>query len=375
MREILKKLYYDPATGYQSINRFYKRAKKEIPSLTIKDVQTFLEQQETQQINKETRKPKHFTNIKAYKPRYSYQMDLMIYDRYESNRYKYILVVIDVHSRYVTAKALTSRENLLTHIKEIFDEMGKPENVNCDLEFNTREINKYFEENKIIPWFSEPDEINKNAIVERYNRTLAGILQKWRVATGKTQWYKVLPQIIDNLNGAYHRTIKAIPADVWEGKDDNKQIQVTIPVTFEKGDLVRIKQKKKLLGKGDYIKFSEETYKISSIKGQKITLEDVETGAKLNKKPYELKKVSEFVTYENTESEIRVPVSKQLDEAKKKKKLERELRNIDNAVFPEEGRRKRVRLSRCFLHSSCFSRRDLKMETLQMVHVTFSAGL
>ena len=55
-------------------------------------------------------------------------MDIMIYDRYEFRKYKYILVIIDIHSRYVKARAMTNRENqtIIKNIDEILNEMGKP---------------------------------------------------------------------------------------------------------------------------------------------------------------------------------------------------------------------------------------------------------
>ena len=45
----------------------------------------------------------------------------MIYDRYEYNSYKYILVVVDIHSRYADARALTNRKNtnIMSNLKDI----------------------------------------------------------------------------------------------------------------------------------------------------------------------------------------------------------------------------------------------------------------
>ena len=72
------------------------------------------------QVFREQKKPKLFSSIIADKIKDEYQMDIMIYDRYEFRKYKYILVIIDIHSRYVKARAMTNRENQ-TIIKNIVE--------------------------------------------------------------------------------------------------------------------------------------------------------------------------------------------------------------------------------------------------------------
>ena len=95
--------------------------------------------------------------------------------------------------------------------------------------------------------YSQPNEINKNAIVERFNRTLAELLQKWRIATGKYDWYKVLPDIVDNYNNTFHGTIKATPSSVFN-KNEIPQIHIKkIIHKFNVGDQVRIKIEKRYL--------------------------------------------------------------------------------------------------------------------------------
>ena len=76
------------------------------------------------------------------------------------------IININIYSRFACCRAMTNRKNetILEEIKSIFDEMGLPKAINSDNEFNKAILNDYF----------EPDEINKNAIVERCNRTLCG---------------------------------------------------------------------------------------------------------------------------------------------------------------------------------------------------------
>ena len=112
---------------------------------------------------------------------------------YEYHKYKYILCCIDVNSRYAEARALTNRRNqaIISNLESIFHEMGYPNNLNADNEFNTKALNEYFNSHNIRTWFSQPDEINKNAIVETFNRTLSEVIPRWRTATRQYAWYNV----------------------------------------------------------------------------------------------------------------------------------------------------------------------------------------
>lgn len=148
---------------------------------------------------KEYRRPKVFNTIVSPEPKNNYQLDVLVYNRYEWNKYKYILNVIDVYSRYVMSIPLTNvrEETLLASIKKIFDKMGYPKNLNLDNQFNTKELDKFFKDDKITTYFSQPDEINKNAIVERFNRTLAREIQKRRLEKKDYNWPKYLDDVVN----------------------------------------------------------------------------------------------------------------------------------------------------------------------------------
>lgn len=112
MDKLLKELYYNPKTGFKSLNKLYRTAKESNPEVSQKNIKEFLNKQYTYQVNKQEAKPKEYNTILAEKIRDFFQVDIMIYDRYEINKYKYILCCVDVHSRYVECRAMTNRETL-----------------------------------------------------------------------------------------------------------------------------------------------------------------------------------------------------------------------------------------------------------------------
>ena len=69
-------------------------------------------------------------------------------------------------------------EMIMNAVRSCFLEMGVPQNINCDNEFNTKQFNQLMKEENIRVWYSIPDEINKNSIVKRFNRTLALLIQR-----------------------------------------------------------------------------------------------------------------------------------------------------------------------------------------------------
>jgi hypothetical protein len=291
MEALIKQYYYDPKTGFSSAQNLFKKMKADKHKVKLKDINEFIQKQETQQINRQTKRPTAFNTIVSPGPKHNYQIDIMVYDRYQSGKYKYILMCIDVYSRFLSARAMTTREmpTIIKNVEDIFKTMGKPTHLNGDNEFNKIKFNQLMAENNITVHYSDPDEINKNAIVERCNRTLAERIQKWRTATGRYDWPKVLQSLVSNLNNSVNRTIKGTPNDIFNGIAQNRQSITRIEPKFKVGDSVRIKIKKAVFAKGDSITYSKDIYKIIATKGHRFQLEGFDTLVK----DYEIRKANE----------------------------------------------------------------------------------
>jgi len=290
----LSELYYNPKSGFLSEDKLYRKAKENGIKVTHKIIKEFLDNQYTQQITTQDKRPKIFSTIYENNIRDNYQMDIIVYNRYEYHNYKYIFVVIDIYSRYAQARAMTNRKNdtIMKNLKNIIEVMGLPKKISCDNEFATKEFEKYCNKNDIDVIFSEPNDIQKNSIVERLNRTIALLLQKYRVSTNKYDWYKVLPDIIYNYNNSYHRTIKNTPENIFYGGEKNNQTVYVVIPKLKIGDKVRLKIFKSLFSKGDEITYSKEVYIIDKIENGKYLLN--------NGKLYngnKIKKVSDIIEY------------------------------------------------------------------------------
>ena len=299
----LNKLFFDPRQGFVSVQKLYEKAKMNNIDITFEEVQNFYDSLPLTQILRPRRKPRKYNSITANYNGDIYQMDIIVYNRFKFNNYQYILCVIDIYSRYASVRGMTNRrlETIIKNFKDIVKEMGTPRKLECDNEFNKQEFIDVLEEYDIRTIFSDPHEINKNAIVERFNGTLANLLQKIRISLKRYDWNNYLQDAIYNYNHTKHSTTKNTPYDIFTGKTKNKQVVNVVKTTFKIGDKVRIMRKQKAFDKGDVIKYSTEIYTIESVSIHGNVKLD---GIVRKYKPYEVKKISDMVEYEKIEEPV-----------------------------------------------------------------------
>ena len=120
--------------------------------------------------------------------------------------YKYILVVVDIFSRFAWARPLK-----LKNAKETCDALESifTKGVSCDRfwsdrggEFFNRNVQKLFEK-KGVDLYSTQNE-PKAMIAERFIRTLRRKIENSFILTESTVWYNVLDTLIDEYNNEPH---------------------------------------------------------------------------------------------------------------------------------------------------------------------------
>lgn len=296
-QKIWHNTFYNPKTGYINATELWYKLPEEAKA-GVQFFAQFKPWYDSQKAVQVGRIPRRFAgqkwnSVSAGHVMEKVQMDIIIYDRYTpltGTPYRNILCMVDVHSRYAGARPLVSRDKseLFKAFLDILHDWrkGNPELINCDNEFKFEPFLSYFNKNHITPSFSFPDERNKNPIVERFNRTLASKLQRWRVATNRNDWPTVLQDIVENYNNTYHRTVKNKPIDIFQGVAQNRQIVNVLPVGFKEGDLVRYKLHRKAFDKGDRPYYSKplvvagkavESNKGKSFNTRRYVLADPET--------------------------------------------------------------------------------------------------
>ena len=207
-------------------------------------------------------------------------MDIMYLPNPTLNKnYKYLLTCIDVKSRYAFGKPLKNKtgEEVFNAILDLFKLYGKPKNLNIDegKEFIYSNFIQYCEKNDITLWYSNPQQTNKNSIIERFHRTLRNLLLAYTLNYRKS-YIDDIDLLYKNYNTTYHSTIKEIPLEIWKGKAKNKQKINLIPMKFEVGDKVRHIVKKSVFDKSSSTSnYTKSVYTIQSIDKNAIYLDDL----------------------------------------------------------------------------------------------------
>ena len=105
----------------------------------------------------------------------------------------------------------------------------------------------------------------KSVIAERFIRTLKNKLYKHMTATGKSVYYDVLDDVVNEYNNTKHSIIEMKPIDVG----DNKRVYIDEynekDSKFKVGDRVRISKFKNIFAKGYTPNWSTEIFIVDKI--------------------------------------------------------------------------------------------------------------
>ena len=213
-KQSMKDVYYDPTQveGFGGKARLQKRFSRT-------QVDDWLPTQLAYSLHKPIRKkfatrPHRTAGIDD-----TWQMDMLEMIPYAkvNKGYKYILVCIDVFSRFARAlpcKTKSDEEVATTMLKMLKSTQPKRIQTDRGKEFYNPHVRTKVLEKHGIHLYTVNSQF-KAAIVERFNRTLREKLNRYFTYTGRKVWYSVLPQVIATYNQSKHRGIYGMkPVDV-----------------------------------------------------------------------------------------------------------------------------------------------------------------
>ncbi len=357
-QDTLRELYYDKSAGLASFDKLWRKVKKAGLDFTQKEVKAFLGRQKAAQVTKEFKKPKKFTTIRAPEPGTNLQMDLMFVTPKIKGKTGF-LNVVDVHSRRAFSEPINNKKE--TTVKKAFKKIlaqiekdgKKVRHVNSDDGKEFVSVWRLLQGNGVQIHKSRKEEFAKNAIVERFNRTMRNVMRRYEAEYPRTGLIADWSQLIQNYNGSYHRTIKAEPLEVWDGDARNKQDYEDIKYEFQEGDTVRVLYKKELFEKGTY-GWEPRLYSITRIlrDGEFNTLEQkhfvapiLADGTVGQEKPdwfmgYELQKVPKGTVERSPEFDEKKMKRAEAQEEKKKAKAKQKRKMAKEGLDDTAIRRK-----------------------------------
>jgi len=193
----------------------------------------------------------------------------------DNGGYKYVLMVIDVFSKYGWAVPLKTKTGVAVTeaLETIFnDHTPKKLWVDEGKEFYNQTLEPVLKKHDIQIYSTHNDE--KCPVVERWNRTIKTQLWKYFTANGTYTYTDILQALINKYNTTVNRATKFTPTDARKPQNCDKVFKNlyfkkvkennTTPI-FKVGDEVRITRKKKLFEKGYTANWTNKFYTVEKV--------------------------------------------------------------------------------------------------------------
>ena len=154
-----------------------------------------------------------------------FQIDLMDFQSISAsnNGFKFVLVAIDVFSKYAWAVAIKRKtaKEVLRGLQIIVKDTT-PKKIQCDrgLEFFNQSIEKWLKLKKIEMYATYNYDM-KACVVERFIRTFKSRLYRYFTLKSTETYIHVLQDIIKSYNHSFHRSIKMTPSEGRKSKNES----------------------------------------------------------------------------------------------------------------------------------------------------------
>ena len=225
VHERLAALYHDPATGLASKAALYRAARLAGIAATHAQVKSFLDSQETAQRFKPSG-VKHYYPLTQYEAPFARtQIDLLDLSNEapRGNRgYKWIFCAIDTLSRFAYAIPMKSKSEaeclrafrvVLGSLQNDFHVAYHIRRLDSDVEsaFRSRAFKELCTEHGITQNMVADPTHRATSYVERFNRTLRMLIERYKVSADSNNWVDVLPKLLLNYNDRIHSSLGTTP--------------------------------------------------------------------------------------------------------------------------------------------------------------------
>jgi hypothetical protein len=246
IENLLSKIYYDPSNpaSYRGVSPLLKEVNRilaesqrtKLPRETVVD---WLEKQDSYTSIKNSRInfPTNPYKIPQLNSQAGSDMIDMSKFEDENDGNRWILVFMNLYSRFVWTEALKSKDALsvLNGLIKILARVPfKHQSLQTDRgsEYYNKHFLAYLKENDII-LFSTGSSVFP---VERFNRTFLAIIFRYQTAKNTRNWVSVLQDLTDSYNNAFHTAISATPYEILNGLKEPKNVRTSkaYKIQFEK---------------------------------------------------------------------------------------------------------------------------------------------
>ena len=193
--------------------------------------------------------------------------------------FKYLLVCIDIFSRYAWVQPLKTKRGseVVKAFQAIFAENRIPRRLRTDrgLEFTAKITEKFLKNRDILHMKTQTTEI-KASYAERFNKSLKSRIYKFFTHNETYTYIDKLQAFVDGYNNTYHRSIKMNPSKVTPANQE--QLWFTqyveplmqapgrkITPKYSVGTLVRISHIRGIFDREYSVRWTGELFRVVSL--------------------------------------------------------------------------------------------------------------
>jgi len=283
----------------------------------------------------------YFIPIEA--PRGYWQMDLADFSQVakvkENKNMNFVLVLIEIHSRYVLAFPLKDKrpETVLTALQSWANQTS-PKGLLSDNGSEWKGVVKSFLQQRGIEHKILDNEYSKNTagVVERFIRTLRMKLRDYWLKNDNLVWLPYLNNVVEEYNNTIHSRMRKKPIDVFKGdapQFDRKKVNISLAI----GSKVRTLIPRKTFDKASALpKWSQQVFSVVGKEANRYRLNDGELY------PRWALKVTDAEVTTKTKKTIGTQMAEKIKEKKVRQALKKDDINSANIIARTTRRRLRT---------------------------------
>lgn len=292
-RQYLKSIYFDVShpASYEGVNKIYDIVKKEGKFKISKEkIKSWLQNQLSYSLNKPVSRKfqRGRVIVKGIDDQFDADLASLARIADENNGYKYLLVVIDIFSRFGWVEPLKKKAapNIVRAFRKILKGGRVPRRLRTDAatDFRSKEFQQLLKEYDIVH-FTTHSEKQAN-YVERFIKTIKSKIYRYLTENRTDRYIDVLPKLVESYNKTWHSGIQSEPVNVsklnesklwwqmyWpdeayvkserELKARRRRKQLSKIFKFRVGDRVRISYIRKAFQREYDTKWSYEIFTVS----------------------------------------------------------------------------------------------------------------
>ena len=278
----LKKVFYSvgsPGALFRDPRKIYRILKEKYPKskLSFKNVKQFMDNQEVNSLHRNAKRHYKRNTIHVSVPHFQFATDLIdfsTYAKYNGN-YKYILTMIDCFTKkaYVSLLKSKSGKDVSSALDIIFKSLKfKPKVLQADYgsEYFNLQTDKVLKKHNIKLFGSSG--IVKNAVIERFNRTLQELIWSYFDITRQREYAKIIPKIVNTYNTTIHSSTGYSPNKInydnahlaYKKLYGKTLIKKRKKSKFKKGDIIRLNRLHNMYEKKFEQRWSRAVYIVGS---------------------------------------------------------------------------------------------------------------